>query len=109
MSKKIKIVLITERRADYSRFKPLLEIVKKDKIVDNPLKRSSYTGVDLLSGGSVGVSASFKELSDHGVIGSPSLASKKKGTELYEIITDKVSDFIEDFSKWKKPLNGKNE
>ena len=85
------------------------EIVKKDKIVDNPLKRSSYTGVDLLSGGSVGVSASFKELSDHGVIGSPSLASKKKGTELYEIITDKVSDFIEDFSKWTKPLNGKNE
>ena len=85
------------------------EIVKKDKIVDNPLKRSSYTGVDLLSGGSVGVSASFKELSDHGVIGSPSLASKKKGTELYEIITNKVSDFIEDFSKWTKPLNGKNE
>ena len=34
MSKKIKIVLITERRADYSRFKPLLEIVKKDKQLD---------------------------------------------------------------------------
>lgn len=31
MSKKIKIVLITERRADYSRFKPLLEIIKNDK------------------------------------------------------------------------------
>ena len=73
------------------------------------LKRSNYTGVDLLSGGTVGVSASFKELSDHGVIGSPSLATKEKGTELYETITDKISDFILDFSKWKKPLNGKNE
>ncbi len=31
MSKKIKLVLITERRADYSRFKPLLEIIKNDK------------------------------------------------------------------------------
>tara|TARA_B100001093_G_scaffold165097_1_gene157545 strand:+ start:1647 stop:2441 length:795 start_codon:yes stop_codon:yes gene_type:complete len=85
------------------------DIVKKERIIDNPLKRSAYTGVDLLSGGAVGVSASFKELSDHGVIGSPSLATKEKGTELFETITDKISDFILDFAKWTKPLNGKNE
>ena len=70
------------------------DIVKKEHIIDNPLKRSTYTGVDLLSGGAVGVSARFKELSDHGVIGSPSLATKEKGTELYETIPDKISDFI---------------
>ena len=57
----------------------------------------------------MGVSATFKELSHHGVIGSPSLATKEKGTELYNLITNKISDFIIDFSKWTKPLNGKNE
>ncbi len=31
MLKKIKILLITERRADYSRFKPILELIKKEK------------------------------------------------------------------------------
>ena len=85
------------------------DIVNKENIIDNPLTRSTYTGVDLLAGGTVGVSASFKELSDHGVIGSPSLATKEKGADLFEIITNKICDFIEDFSKWKKPLNGKNE
>ena len=35
--------------------------------------------------------------------------SKEKGTKLFETITDKISDFILDFSKWTKPLNGKNE
>ena len=45
MSKKIKIVLITERRADYSRFKPLLEIVKKDKQLEYNL---IVTGLHLL-------------------------------------------------------------
>lgn len=85
------------------------ESVIKENIIDNPLKRSQYTGVDLLSGGAVGVSATFKELSDHGVIGSPSLATKEKGSELYNIITNNISDFITDFSKWTKPLNGKNE
>ena len=84
-------------------------IVKKNKIEDNPLKRSPYTGVDLLSGGAVGVSASFKELSPHGVIGSPSLATKERGAQLFDIITDKISDFICDFSTWKKPLNGNND
>ena len=45
MSKKIKIALITERRADYSRFKPLLEIVKKDKQLEYNL---IVTGLHLL-------------------------------------------------------------
>ena len=45
MSKKIKVVLITERRADYSRFKPLLEIIKKDKKIEYSL---IVTGLHLL-------------------------------------------------------------
>ena len=46
MSKKIKIALITERRADYSRFKPLLEIFKKDKSIEYYL---IVTGLHLLN------------------------------------------------------------
>ena len=45
MSKKIKIVIITERRADYSRFKPILEIIKKDINLDYCL---IVTGLHLL-------------------------------------------------------------
>ena len=46
MSKKIKIALITERRADYSRFKPLLEIFRKDKSIEYYL---IVTGLHLLN------------------------------------------------------------
>jgi GDP/UDP-N,N'-diacetylbacillosamine 2-epimerase (hydrolysing) len=34
MSKKTRILLITERRADYSRFKPLLKLMKDDLKID---------------------------------------------------------------------------
>ena len=46
MLKKIKIALITERRADYSRFKPLLEIITKDKKLDYSL---IVTGLHLMN------------------------------------------------------------
>ena len=45
MSKKIKIALITERRADYSRFKPILKKIKKEKYIDYHL---IVTGLHLL-------------------------------------------------------------
>jgi len=46
MLKKIKIAIITERRADYSRFKPILEIIKKDRRFDYKL---IVTGLHLLN------------------------------------------------------------
>ena len=46
MLKKIKLALITERRADYSRFKPLLEIITKDKKLDYSL---IVTGLHLMN------------------------------------------------------------
>ena len=45
MSKKIKVAIITERRADYSRFKPILDILKKDKKFNYQL---IVTGLHLL-------------------------------------------------------------
>ena len=32
-----KIFLVTERRADYSRFKPILELIKNDPLLDYDL------------------------------------------------------------------------
>ncbi|WP_440931094.1 UDP-N-acetylglucosamine 2-epimerase [Candidatus Pelagibacter sp.] len=46
MSKKIKIALLTERRADYSRFKPILNKIKKDNKLEYNL---IVTGMHLLS------------------------------------------------------------
>ena len=34
MSNKRKIFVVTERRADFSRFKPILELIKKDNKLD---------------------------------------------------------------------------
>ena len=45
MSKRIKVVIITERRADYSRFKPILNFLKKDKKFEYQL---IVTGLHLL-------------------------------------------------------------
>lgn len=51
MSNKRKIFIVTERRADFSRFKPILELIKKDKKLDyilvvtgsHLLRRHGYT------------------------------------------------------------------
>ena len=45
MSKKIKILTITERRADYSRYKPILDLIKKNSSMDYNL---IVTGMHLL-------------------------------------------------------------
>ena len=42
---KKKILLVTERRADFSRFKPILDKIKKDKNLDYILV---VTGIHLL-------------------------------------------------------------
>ena len=84
--------------------------VKMNEAKDHYLNRSSYLAEDLLSGGPVSVAASFKELSENGTIGAPSLATKERGDEIFDKITNAVSDFLVDFSKWPKPLTGeKNE
>lgn len=45
MSSKTKILLITERRADYSRYKPLISLMKKDEKIDYKI---IVTGLHLL-------------------------------------------------------------
>jgi GDP/UDP-N,N'-diacetylbacillosamine 2-epimerase (hydrolysing) len=45
MLKKINILTITERRADYSRYKPILDLIKKDKYLNYKL---IVTGMHLL-------------------------------------------------------------
>ena len=45
MSKKIKILTITERRADYSRYKPIIDLIKKSPSMEYNL---IVTGMHLL-------------------------------------------------------------
>ena len=86
------------------------QTVQMNKAEDHYLNRSKYLAADLLSGGPISVAASFKELSENGSIGAPTLATKERGEDLFNKITDSVSDFLVEFSKWPKPLTGeKNE
>lgn len=79
------------------------ELVVKDKIKDSPGKaRSEYYAADLAGGGIVGLPGKFKDSTETGVIGMPSLASAEKGKELFEIITEKISKFLQQYDLVKK-------
>lgn len=61
---------------------------------------SPYLGTDLTVGGTVTASFDLKEVSDYGVVGDPSVATKEAGAELFDYITDKIADFLEEFYQW---------
>lgn len=79
------------------------ELVQMDKAADVQLDRSPYFAADLLSGGPVAAAASFRELSDSGVIGAPTLASADRGQALLEVMIAAVAGFLEDFATWPLP------
>lgn len=73
---------------------------------------SSYLGVDLVKGGTVTTSFDLKEVSNHGVVGDPSVATKESGEVLFDHITDKIADFLEEFYEWdwkRMQINEKGE
>lgn len=69
---KIKILIITERRADYSRFKPILKIIKKEKRYDyalvvtgsHLLKKHGYT-IDEIKKDKFKITHKVKSFSDN--------------------------------------------
>ncbi len=79
------------------------ELVQMDKAADVQLDRSRYFAADLLSGGPVAAAASFKELSESGVIGAPTLASAERGQALHAAMVAAVARFLEDFATWPLP------
>lgn len=72
-------------------------LVSKEKIHDNVLKKGKYNRVDLLDSGVVFAGGKFKEISKTGVVGMPSLASKEKGEKIFKAAANKLQEFIEDY------------
>lgn len=79
------------------------DLVQMDKAADVQLNRSAYFAADLLSGGPLAGAASFRELSESGVIGAPTLASADRGQDLFERMVSAVARFLEDFATWPLP------
>lgn len=76
-------------------------LVDKDKCSNEVrMAFSEYLGVDLTKGGTVTASFDLKELSNSGVVGDPSVATKESGEKLFEHITDKIAEFLEEFYTW---------
>lgn len=61
---------------------------------------SPYLSTDLLKGSQVKTYLDFKDLSPHGTLGDPSLASPEKGAEFFAAVVAELVRFMEDFAVW---------
>jgi creatinine amidohydrolase len=61
---------------------------------------SSYLSTDLLKGSAIKTYLDFADLSPHGTLGDPSLASPEKGAEFFAAVVAELVRFMEDFAKW---------
>lgn len=73
------------------------DLVKIDKITDNPMKKGKYNRADLLETGILFTGGSFKEISETGVVGMPSEASSKKGEIFFNAAVKRIQEFIMDY------------
>lgn len=64
---------------------------------------SPYLGTDLLKASAVKTYLDFRDLSPHGTLGDPSLASPEAGARFFAAVTAELVRFIEDFAKWPLP------
>jgi creatinine amidohydrolase len=76
------------------------EEVVLDKAEDLYLERATYLPADLAVGGPVTRAATFSDLSPHGAIGAPTLATKERGEALLETLADKIAGFLNEFGRW---------
>jgi creatinine amidohydrolase len=67
---------------------------------------SAYLSTDLLKGSPVKTYLDFRDLSPHGTLGDPSLASPAKGAEFFAAVVAELVRFMEDFATW--PIQGEN-
>ncbi len=69
--------------------------VKKDLMAKNlPLPRIPEESFDLVNGGSVNIPFLYNQVSDTGVLGDPTLATKKKGRAFADYTIKKLADVI---------------
>ncbi|MET3507357.1 creatininase family protein [Halalkalibacter oceani] len=77
------------------------KLVHKEYIKDDVWRPTTkYISNDLTYSGKVFTAFDFSEISDDGTIGAPSMASKERGEELFDLICKEIVNFIEDFRKW---------
>jgi creatinine amidohydrolase len=83
------------------------DLVAADKArITYPDPGSAYLSTDLLKGSAIKTYLDFKDLSPHGTLGDPSLASPAKGAEFFAAVVAELVRFMEDFAKW--PIVGEN-
>ncbi len=70
------------------------------------LERRRHLPADLAVGGPVTRAATFAELSSHGAIGAPTLATPERGQELLKAMVEAVSTFVQDFAGWTNRTKG---
>jgi creatinine amidohydrolase len=68
-----------------------------------PETGSAYLITDLLGGSAVRTYHDFRDLSDTGTLGDPSLASAELGARFFTAVSDTLARFIEDFAQWRIP------
>lgn len=73
------------------------DLVKADKIKDNVMKKGKYNRADLLEAGILFTGGSFKEISETGVVGMPSVASPNKGEVFFNATVKRIQEFIIDY------------
>lgn len=61
---------------------------------------SRYLTTDLLGGSAVRTYLDFRDLSQSGTLGDPSLATPDKGAAFFEAVVDALTAFIGDFRGW---------
>jgi creatinine amidohydrolase len=61
---------------------------------------SSYLTTDLIGASAIRTYLDFKDLSQSGVLGDPSLASAEKGSRFFSASAEALAAFINDFATW---------
>lgn len=77
------------------------ELVQLSAVQDRIVRRPSYLSPDLTVGGKVATADPFSKLTDTGVMGAPSLASKQRGDEVLTAVISAVARFLREFSEWE--------
>jgi creatinine amidohydrolase len=77
------------------------DLVKMERAaVAYPDPGSAYLSTDLLGAPRVRTYLDFKDLSETGTFGDPSLATAEKGARFFAAVTEELARFIDDFSRW---------
>jgi creatinine amidohydrolase len=64
---------------------------------------SAYLTTDLLGGSAVRTYHDFRDLSESGTLGDPSLADAEQGRRFHAAVVDELVRFIDDFARWRIP------